>query len=60
MTTYKKSSILSEQRFSALLVSNDFVQSGRVYARSDEMDLLGAKKSWALLILELAVDVSSR
>ena len=44
MTTYKKSSILSEQRFSALLVSNDFVQSGRVYAESNEMDLSVSKK----------------
>jgi len=45
MTTYKKSSILSEQLISAFVSSDDFVQSEWVYARSGELDLSVSKKS---------------
>lgn len=43
MTTYRKSSILPEQRFSARWVSNDFVQSEWVYAGFDGLDLSVSK-----------------
>ncbi|MBT9316474.1 hypothetical protein [Leptothoe spongobia] len=43
MTTYAKSSILSEQLVPALLVSDDFVQSVWVYAGFDGLDLSVSK-----------------
>ncbi|MEM7063066.1 MAG: hypothetical protein AAF572_07875 [Cyanobacteria bacterium P01_B01_bin.77] len=43
MTTYAKSSILSEQLGSAWLVSDGFVQSEWVYAEFDRLDLSVSK-----------------
>lgn len=43
MTTYVKSSILSEQLVPALLVSDDFVQSEWVYAGLAGLDLSVSK-----------------